>query len=521
MKIRLQSCAYSIIICLLLLFNSNSANAQYTDTVTYQYTQNSGSCKICGGDYSCFTNSQQLLIGQNSSQRISKIKILVYHTSCGTGDFFSILNGDTIGSFNRSYNCSCSDCFVDSIEAVFPNLNAYIPNDTNILKFVCPNTCVDRIVVIRTFSPSATDDAAVLSIDSPYRVCAGVQSVVATIANFGINVIDSVRVNWSYNSITQTPIYYSTPLDTIGGSGNFKAQVFLGNKTLVAKKTDTIQVWTSMPNGNNDTTNLNDTIKVFIQPSLKDTLTIGGSSPDYSSIQDAINDLQLYGVCGPVVLNLRAGTYSEQITIGEIPGSDSINTITIRSETGDSSDVNINYSSSLSNSNYTILLNNASNIIFTQLTIEAGGTSYSRAISVQNSFNRILFKNCLITGYASSSSSTNQALVYANSMAMSGKQLIFEHCEIRDGSYGVYLSNMNSSNGVAIESCRIIGQRYANIYFSSLANIHVNNCELSRITTTYSYGYGAYAYNCSKLMISNNRIWQPNGAYSGIYISKI
>ena len=48
---------------------------------------------------------------------------------------------------------------------------------------------------------------------------------------------------------------------------------------------------------------------------LSGTYTIGGTSPDYSSFSSAISSLVTNGVCGPVVFNVRNGTYSEQIQV--------------------------------------------------------------------------------------------------------------------------------------------------------------------------------------------------------------
>lgn len=44
---------------------------------------------------------------------------------------------------------------------------------------------------------------------------------------------------------------------------------------------------------------------------LSGNYTIGGSSPDYVSISDAVNELQTNGISGPVVFNIRSSTYEE------------------------------------------------------------------------------------------------------------------------------------------------------------------------------------------------------------------
>jgi len=108
-------------------------------------------------------------------------------------------------------------------------------------------------------APTGLNDAAVLSVDSPSVFCAGTQPVYATIANLGVNQINSVTVNWEVNGVAQTPLAYTQLLDTITGVGNFKATVMLGAATFNAG-VNALKVYTSAPNNAADTVNVNDTI---------------------------------------------------------------------------------------------------------------------------------------------------------------------------------------------------------------------------------------------------------------------
>ncbi len=391
MKIHLRGFAYSFIFGCLLLFASPEAKAQNIDTVVYDYGT-LGSCYICASGYNCYSTPWSETLTGTNNRRLSKIKIKIFHTTCGSsGTFFARLNGDTLGTFTRAYSCSCSDCFVDSIEAGSAKLNSYVQNGSNTLNLGGLYLCTDKVMVIRTYASTATNDAGVLSVDSPKMVCAGTRNIVVSIGNFGRNRIDSVRVNWTWNGVSQSSYNYVGTLDTAGGSGSSKASFILGSKTLVNGKRDSLWVWTSLPNNSNDTVNTNDTIYTFIKPSLSGTLTIGGSNPNYATIQGAINDLQSYGVCGPVVFDIRSGVYNEQLRFGPIPGSDSIKNITFRSATGDSTAVSIYFSSFSSTDNYTVLLNNAKHIHFSKLTIESGGSSYAHVVELRTAFRYLIF----------------------------------------------------------------------------------------------------------------------------------
>jgi pectin methylesterase-like acyl-CoA thioesterase len=65
---------------------------------------------------------------------------------------------------------------------------------------------------------------------------------------------------------------------------------------------------------------------------LSGTYTVCSSGCDYSTIQDAVNDLNYNGVSGPVTIDIAAGTYtiSNTIYVNQISGASSTNTITIQ-----------------------------------------------------------------------------------------------------------------------------------------------------------------------------------------------
>ncbi len=142
-------------------------------------------------------------------------------------------------------------------------------------------------------APSGLHDAAVLSLDSPRVYCAGTQNVVATIANFGINQIDSVDVNWSVNGVAQPVVKYIGLLDTLLGTGSTTAQIVLGNAAFAAGATN-IQVYTSNPNGALDTLNFNDTVNVAVQSAAAPT-SITTSNATLNSI-----DVNAVGGAGTV-----------------------------------------------------------------------------------------------------------------------------------------------------------------------------------------------------------------------------
>ena len=69
---------------------------------------------------------------------------------------------------------------------------------------------------------------------------------------------------------------------------------------------------------------------------LNGTYTIGGVTPNYTTCAAALTDLIANGVSGPVIFDVRDGTYNEQIDIPQITGASVTNSIIFQSENNDS-----------------------------------------------------------------------------------------------------------------------------------------------------------------------------------------
>ena len=158
--------------------------------------------------------------------------------------------------------------------------------------------------------------------------CAGQEDVIVTLNNFGTNQLTAATINWTLNGTPQTAYNWTGLLDTLNATTR-KTQVTLAsNMTFQSGIPYTIAAWTTMPNGVTDTINNNDSSVVTVQAAIAGTFTIGGASPDYADFASAVADLNAYGVCGPVVFNIRSGTYNERIEISSITGASAVNTIT-------------------------------------------------------------------------------------------------------------------------------------------------------------------------------------------------
>ena len=129
---------------------------------------------------------------------------------------------------------------------------------------------------------------------------------------------------------------------------------------------------------------------------LSGNYTIGGTTPDFSTVQEAVDSLISQGVSGPVIFDIRTGTYIENIVIPNISGTDSTNRITFQSETGDSTDVQI----STTANDHVFRLINAHFLTFKSLTVKYDGINIFYTFCLQGKVSNINIENCRIIATA-------------------------------------------------------------------------------------------------------------------------
>ena len=215
---------------------------------------------------------------------------------------------------------------------------------------------------------------------------------------------------------------------------------------------------------------------------LSGIYTIGGAAPNYTTVQAAITDLKNKGVCGPVIMNIRSGTYYETLNIKPILGASLVNTVVFKSELNDSSLVTIGWSGTFAN---TILIDSADYVTFDKITIQTQ-TSSQTAVLLKNSANHITIKNCVIKALTSNSSGISR---------ISGKSDFFtlKNSRIQD-----------FSNGVVFASSAMFPVRDSGTVISS--NQFISNYQTS-IKAQYQ----------KKISIEKNKITGPTSSSAGYY----
>ncbi|MEO8147028.1 MAG: T9SS type A sorting domain-containing protein [Bacteroidia bacterium] len=247
---------------------------------------------------------------------------------------------------------------------------------------------------------------------------------------------------------------------------------------------------------------------------LSGTYTIGGTSPDYATITDAVNDLNLQGISAPVMFNIRDGVYSEKMVLTAVTGATFTNTVTFQSESGDSSLVTITSPSlAAATTNYTISMTNADYINFNQLTIErAGSNTNSHVIEMAGGCDYNNFTNCVITSAITASIAPSNAVVYS-APGTGDNYNIFMNNRVENGSFGIYFYGTSAAvveDGNMIMNNSITNQSNYGIQAGNESNLMITGNYITATNT--GYGNAIYASGCtSNSMVMENKIELPNG----------
>jgi gliding motility-associated-like protein len=235
-------------------------------------------------------------------------------------------------------------------------------------------------------------DAGINEVVSPENpLNQGLQNVSVLLQNQGSIALTSVTINWMVNDAVQTTKPWSGNL-----ASGANTEVNLGNYNFQPGILYQIKAWTTAPNGSTDCNLKNDTIlsRELAVP-LCGTYTIGGSNPDFNTIMEAVNLLNLTGITCPVTFLVRDGIYYEQIVMKDIQGVSEQNTVTFSSASADSMKAVIHIRAGAIKFESMVYLEKSKHIIFERLGFITGSDAgfFNNAILLENAKN-IEFKGC-------------------------------------------------------------------------------------------------------------------------------
>lgn len=379
-----------------------------------------------------------------------------------------------------------------------------------------------------------TNDISVTAILTPVApINLGLQDVVCKVKNVGTNVINNFDISYKLNN---EPIVSQTWTGNLNPCEEIQI-TFTGPNQINLVSSNNVKVFTSGPNSNLDSKRTNDTMYTQLFAPLNGLYTIGGLNPDFANFSQAANALAS-GIMGPVVFDVRPGTYSQQVIVPAIVGTSPTNTVSFIGQ--DKSSTIITSSQS---SNAVVRLNGCKYVSFENMTItntNASGTAVAIVGNMSNnngSCNTI--KNCIINLPSNTSQSfginiTGTATGHGTSGNMIDSTTIDSNI-INGGYYGIALYGYSTTGvGVFNYNNQVRGNTLNDgyqygmyVFFQNGGAKILNNKILMRKAGSISSQMGLYYYDYSyfnghygkagkvQVEISGNTI---DAAYYGMYM---
>ena len=334
------------------------------------------------------------------------------------------------------------------------------------------------------FEPPQGVDISFSGFTSPDQACGDSAEVVIEVVNLGSDTTETIWIDWEVNNVPQPSVSVTDSFY----AGNI-VSISLGWFSLAPGQTYDIDVVVDSVYPGPDINLSNNSGELLgYRQGISGTVTIDQlslpSATNYSSFTDLFDDLNSFGICGPVVVDVVSGTgpYNEQIQVGNIQGVDSVNTIYIN---GNGNTLSYDASSGRT----TLSLTGASYITFDDLTIEASGSSEGWVMHLSGGTEHITVKNCSILASTSVTGTTSAGIVASGSNTSAitygdnASNITIENNFFEGGYYAVSLNGIGSNNnspGNKILNNVMVDQRYYGLYLRAQENIEVIGNDISR-----------------------------------------
>ncbi len=346
--------------------------------------------------------------------------------------------------------------------------------------------------------PTAAYDAGVLGILSPTTpASSGPNTVSILVKNFGTQPFDTLGISYRYgtSAAVNESVYLTSELNSC------ELDTFTFSTSLSLSGCNNISTWTSNPDSHNDGISSNDTLIAQIGVGLSGSYTVGGTSPDYANLNEAIAAIQCGGLNGPTTLLLRPGTYNGQVNFGNLATSVT-NTLTIKSSTGKPEDVILTDSAVLTNARHVVRFLGSKNMILRDVTIINRSKIYGWGVHIMGGCENIRVTNCIISVDSVNSSSSNYIPVVINGS---------------DNSYttGGFFTN------ITLDSNRIYNGYTGIDFYGTSSPSYPDKITIKNNWIGNQYLYGLYLNILTDVLIEGNTIVGrvPNATTSGYGIS--
>ncbi|MCB0809314.1 MAG: hypothetical protein KDB96_08530, partial [Flavobacteriales bacterium] len=246
---------------------------------------------------------------------------------------------------------------------------------------------------------------------------------------------------------------------------------------------------------------------------LSGTYVIGPSlAADFPDFSSALIRMVLCGISGPVVFEVEDGTYTEQITLPNIPGNSNVNTITFRGQSLDSSLVTLTWPNG--SALPTVRFAGTDRVSFEHLTISRSGSVSLPGMcvdwesSIADATTRsehVFFRHCR---FMTTSTHTTTVLVQCTA-ENDENNVVFEDSRFEGGYIGLHWQMDYSALTLEVRRCTFTGQRLRSIQLNNAGTgdpeVYIEGNDITGPINSSSIAVDI-AHNANLLQIIGNRI---------------
>lgn len=300
--------------------------------------------------------------------------------------------------------------------------------------------------------PNLVNDAELRLGDTIINGCDNApKPVLFKLYNKGTAPLTAALIKWTLNSVEQTP--YTWTGNIAPGAVSY---ITIGTVSISSGSPNPFKLiaYIDQANSVKEINTGNDTCMFkarYFRSALAGTYTIGNAA-NFANFYEAVNTLKKYGICGPVVFNIKKDTYYTYCLVDTlIKGSSATNTITFQSETGNKNDVviyeapsfppidifNFTNSAYLNVKNVSIVGSTAQAVVLSgckSCNFDNNNINGTRILANSDADYKLSFTNCVI-GCPFTSNTT--------SLSKIKRGLTIQNC-IFNGSSGLDLKNNDS-----------------------------------------------------------------------------
>jgi hypothetical protein len=420
----------------------------------------------------------------------------LFLSSNATGNFYA--NAVSIGYPTFSgWQAISRDINSVSFDPAFinPAGQNYTPNSplldnlgTNLGVITDINGIITRSVAtpdIGAYEYTPVADAGITWVSPNAPLTIGNQTIVVNIVNNSAFAITSLSLSYTDGVTTVTEPFTSLNI-AIAGNQNI---TFVAPYNFTANATITATILSV--NGGADANASNNNAVKALCTQMSGAYTINAlaaaSSTNFQSFTAFANQINCGGISGPVIVTVAAasGPYNEQIQLGQIIGSSSVNTITIN---GNGQTLIFNSTSPSFPS--TLELNGTDYLTVDNLLVEGTGPTYALACHLWNQANSNTFNNCTFTVPAGTALGTHVPF------SLSGSQT----SATVNGDCG----NLNTVSNSTLNN----GANGYNLYGGSTAGVTTGNKVLNCLIKDFNVN-GIISFNNTSAEFTGNTIERP------------